>query len=169
MLSETDLAELLQAMARGDRTAVGKFYAAMGSRLYATAYRILRDPGLAEDATQEAFVKIWRNAARFDPARGAPSAWAVVIARRAALDRKPKAPVMEPVELEAPSLDPDYVHPRLQACLDKLPQAHRNALVLMYVYGLTHTELAERLGAPLGTVKSWVRRASQALKESLER
>jgi RNA polymerase sigma-70 factor (ECF subfamily) len=169
MPPDEELAALIQTMARGDRGAVAPLYRHLGPRLYAVAYRILRDQGLAEDAVQDAFVKIWRNAHRFDPAKGAAGAWAAVIARRAALDRKPKTPVMEPVELEAVTFDPDYVHPRLKACLDALPQAHRNALVMMYVYGLSHSELAERLNAPLGTVKSWVRRASQTLKESLER
>jgi RNA polymerase sigma factor (sigma-70 family) len=86
-----------------------------------------------------------------------------------ALDRRPKVVTQALPELEAPNVDLDYVHPRLRACLAELPQLHRNALVLMYVYGLSHSELAEQMGAPLGTVKSWVRRASAALKEKLER
>lgn len=170
MPPEADLAELVRGMARGDRGAAEALYAAMGSRLYGVAWRILRDQGLAEDAVQDAFLKIWKSANRFDAAKGAAGAWMAVITRRAALDRKPRTAVMEaPESLEAPTFDPDYVHPRLKEALDGLPQTHRNALVLMYVYGLSHSELAERLGAPLGTVKSWVRRASQVLRETLER
>lgn len=169
MLDERELADLLGAVAGGDRAAVSTLYRRLASRLYAIAQRVLRDPGLAEDAMQEAFVKIWRNAHRFDPARGQASAWVAVIVRRTALDRRPKTVAAPLGEIEIPGLDPAYVHPRLAQCLAELPQPHRKALVLMYVYGLSHSELAKVMDAPLGTVKSWVRRAGAALKESLER
>lgn len=169
MLDEARLGELLGAMARGERAAAAELYRMIGGRLYGVAQWVLRDQGLAEDAVQEAFVKIWRNAHRFDAARGQASAWMGVIVRRVALDRRPRTPTHALPELEAPALDLDYVHPRLRECLAELPELHRNALVLMYVYGLSHSELAERMDAPLGTVKSWVRRASAALREKLER
>jgi len=169
MLDEGRLAELLQAIAAGDRAAAGELYRLVGGRLYGVAQRILRDPGLAEDAVQEAFIKLWRNAHRFDPAKGTASTWMAVIVRRVALDRRPKVVTQMLPELAAPSLDLDYVHPRLRECLAELPALHRKALVLMYVYGLSHAELAEAMDAPLGTVKSWVRRAGAALKEKLER
>jgi RNA polymerase sigma-70 factor (ECF subfamily) len=169
MLDEARLGELLGDIARGDRAAASELYRLIGGRLFGLANRVLRDPGLAEDAVQEAFVKIWRNAHRFDAAKGQASSWMGVIVRRVALDRRPKAPTFALPELEAPSIDLDYVHPRLRECLASLPELHRNALVLMYVYGLSHSELAAQMKAPLGTVKSWVRRASSALKEKLER
>jgi DNA-directed RNA polymerase specialized sigma24 family protein len=93
----------------------------------------------------------------------------VVIARRVALDRRPKVAMQMLPELAAPAVDLDYVHPRLREGLAELPVLHRNALVLTYVYGLSRSELAAAMDAPLGTVKSWVRRASAALKEKLER
>ena len=74
-----------------------------------------------------------------------------------------------PPELEAPNIDLDDVRPRLRACMDELPHLHRKTLVLTHVYGLSHTELAQAMDAPLGTVKSWVRRATVTLKEKLER
>jgi RNA polymerase sigma-70 factor (ECF subfamily) len=160
---------MVRDMAAGDQAAVGRLYGALAPRLYAVAHRILRDGTLAEDAVQEAFIKIWRNAGRFDSAKGTVAAWAAVITRRTALDRKPKAVFTALPELEAPAPDPDYLHPRLKSCLQALPPEHRNALVLMYVYGLSHSELAQALGAPLGTVKSWARRGGSALKESLQR
>jgi len=169
MLDEAELAELLSAMAGQDRRAAETLYRRIGARLYGGAWRILRDKGLAEDAVQEAFVKIWKNAHRFDPKKGLPSTWMAVIVRRVALDRRPKPVVALPPDLPAVTLDPDYVHPRLREALAELPEVHRNALVLMYVHGLSHSELAAAMGAPLGTVKSWVRRASAALKEKLER
>ena len=169
MLDEDRLAELLRAIADGDRAAASELYRLIGGKLYGIAQRILRDHGLAQDAVQEGFIKIWRNAHRFDAAKGTASTWAAVIIKRVALDRKPKVVSPLPPDLEAPKVDLDYVHPRLKACLEELPQLHRNALVLMYVYGMSHSELATAMGAPLGTVKSWVRRGAAALKEKLER
>jgi RNA polymerase sigma-70 factor (ECF subfamily) len=170
MTSEAELARLIQAMAGGDRAAAEALYRAIGSRMYGAAHRILRDGGLAEDAVQEAFVKIWRNAHRFDPAKGSALTWIGVVVRRTALDRRPRAPTAALPEIEAPpTLDPDYVHPRLRQALNELPEVHRKALILMYVQGLSHSELAEAMEAPLGTVKSWVRRASASLREKLER
>ncbi|WP_394762735.1 RNA polymerase sigma factor [Phenylobacterium sp.] len=169
MLDEDRLAALLRAIAAGDRAAAGELYGLIGGKLYGIALRILRDHGLAQDAVQEGFLKIWRNAHRFDAAKGTASTWVAVIVRRVALDRQPKVTAQLPPDLEAPRVDLDYVHPRLKECLEELPQLHRNAVVLMYVYGLSHSELATALGAPLGTVKSWVRRGSAALKEKLER
>jgi RNA polymerase sigma-70 factor, ECF subfamily len=169
MQDEAELARLLQAMAAGDRTAASELYRRLGGRIYGICQRILRDPGLAEDAAQEAFLKVWKNAARFDPKKGQAAAWVAVVARRTALDRRPRPMAELPAVLETPPLDVAYLHPRLRQCLEALPQTHRNAVVLMYVYGLTHSELALAMDAPLGTVKSWVRRASAQLKESLTR
>src|SRR5689334_16290810 len=124
MVDEARLGELLGEIARGDRAAAGELYRLVGGRLYGVAQRILRDAGLAEDAVQEAFLKIWKNAHRFDPARGQASAWMGVITRRVALDRRPKVATQVLPDLEAPSLDMDYVHPRLRECLAELPPLH---------------------------------------------
>jgi RNA polymerase sigma-70 factor (ECF subfamily) len=167
MLDEGELARLLGAMAAGDRDAAHTLYGLIGGRLFGIANRILRDAGLAEDAAHQAFLKIWKNAHRFDAAKGKPSTWLTIIARHAAIDARPRELAALPDDLEAPQMDETFVHPRLRAALAALPEVHRNAVVLMYVYGLTHSELAERMQAPLGTVKSWVRRGTAALKESL--
>ena len=124
-------------------------------------------PHPAEDAAHQAFLKIWKNAHRFDAAKGKASTWLTIVARHAALDCRPREMKSLPEDLEAPRMDETYVHPRLRQALAALPEVHRNAVVLMYVYGLTHSELAERMQAPLGTVKSWVRRGTAALKETL--
>jgi RNA polymerase sigma-70 factor (ECF subfamily) len=152
MLDEARLAEPLDAIAAGRRAATGERYGLIGGRLSGIAQRILRGGGLAEDA-----------------AKGRAFIWMGVIVRRAALDGRPKPSTLLLPELEAPNIDMNHVHPRLRECLEELPVLHRNALVLIHVYGLSHSELAERMDAPLGTVKSWVRRASAALKEKLER
>lgn len=160
---------LLKATAGGDRIAFRKLYGETSGRLFAVALRILRDRQLAEDAVQEAFVRIWRSAGKYDPARGSPLAWMAVIARNAALDRIKQRADWEPIEeLEIPAIEAEPADARVGHCLKKLSEQHRNALVLMYVYGLTHPELAERLNAPLGTVKSWVRRGAAALRECME-
>lgn len=167
MLDEGELARLLGAMAEGDRGAAHELYQMVGGRLYGIAKRILRDAALAEDAAHQAFLKIWKNAHRFDARKGKASTWLTIVARHAAIDCRPREMKPLPDEIEAPRVDETYVHPRLRQALDDLPEVHRNAVLLMYVYGLTHSELAERMQAPLGTVKSWVRRGTAALKESL--
>jgi len=167
MLDEVELARLLGAMGGGDRDAAQALYRLIGGRIYGIAKRILRDAALAEDAAHQAFLKIWKNAHRFDAARGKASTWITIVTRHAAIDCRPREMKALPEDLEAPRMDETYVHPRLRRALDDLPEMHRNAVLLMYVYGLTHSELAERMQAPLGTVKSWVRRGAAALKESL--
>lgn len=168
MLDEAELARLLGAMGAGDRDAAQALYRLTGGRIYGIARRILRDGALAEDAAHQAFLKIWKNAHRFDAAKGKASTWITIIARHAAIDIRPReVTVLPPDDLEAPRLDETYVHPRLKKALADLPDVHRNAVLLKYVYGLTHSELAERMQAPLGTVKSWVRRGAAALKEAL--
>ena len=164
---DADLAAIISGVAAGERAALRQLYDRFGARLYGIAYRILRDSALAEDAIQEAFVKIWRNADKFDSARGSALGWVVIIVRRAAFDLRPRDPVGEPVDIPAEQPETDMLHPGLARALDALPEMHRKALLLMYVYGLTHAELSAAMGAPLGTVKSWVRRGAAALKESL--
>ena len=167
MLDEGELARLLGAMGQGDKAAAQALYKLISGRMYGIAQRILRDSALAEDAAHQAFMKIWKNAGRFDPAKGKASTWLTIVTRHAALDCRPRETRELPEDLEAPRLDETYVHPRLRQALESLPPVHRNAVVLMYVYGLTHSELARHMQAPLGTVKSWVRRGTAALKEAL--
>ena len=164
---DADLAALLIKIASSERIALKQLYDRFGARLYGIAFRILRDHALAEDAIQEAFVKIWRNANKFDPARGSAVGWVVIIVRRAAFDLRPREPVAEPFEIPAEQPQTEMLHPGLARALESLPEMHRKALLLTYVYGLTHSELSSALGAPLGTVKSWVRRGAAALKECL--
>jgi RNA polymerase sigma-70 factor, ECF subfamily len=165
------LAALLQSVADGDRKAFRALYDASAGRLLAIAMRILRDPQAAADAVQEAYLRIWRNAGRFEPAKGAPLAWMGVIARNAALDQVDKRRPLEQLEAAgdaclsvAPLEPPDA---RLGQCLKRLPENHARAIVTMYTYGLSHSELAEHLAVPLGTAKSWVRRGTDALRECM--
>ena len=164
---ESDLAAIVEGMAAGDRDALKQLYDRFGARLYGIAHRILRDRSLAEDALQEAFVKIWRNSNRFDRARGSALGWVVIIVRRAAFDLRPREPAAEFWDLVHEQPETGMLDPGLERALEALPANQRRALLLMYVHGLTHAELAAAMDAPLGTVKSWVRRASAALRDKL--
>jgi len=164
----TGLEELLARIASGDRRAFRQLYQETSRRMLAAARRILGDPALAEDAVQEAFLRIWRSAEKFDPARGVALAWMGRIVRNAALDRIPKERDMARIEdVEIAVLPVEPPDARLGQCLKRIPEPQARALVLMYVHGLTHAELASQLDAPLGTVKSWVRRGAESLRHCL--
>lgn len=163
--SAADLDLLLARIGQGDRRAFRQLYDQVAARMFASARRILGDRELAEDAVQEAFVRIWRSAANFDPARGVALAWVGRIVRNAALDRIPKDRDMsriEEIEIAVMPVEPSSA--RVGQCLKKLPGQQGRAMVLMYVHGMTHSELADYLGAPLGTVKSWIRRGMGTLR-----
>jgi len=163
------LGEALQRVGAGDREAFRLVYDLTSSRLNSLVLRILRDRAQAEDALQEAYLKIWRNAYRYDPEIASPWAWLTVLVRRVALDKRQKGIVETlPETLVAPSFDLDHIHPRTAACLRALPEAQSTALTLTYVYGYSHSEVAELMEAPVGTVKSWVRRAAANLRKALE-
>jgi RNA polymerase sigma-70 factor, ECF subfamily len=164
-----ELDDLIQACGHGDRSAFEKLYQATSSKLFGGALRLLRDHNLAQDALQEGYIKIWRNADKFDPSKGAAMSWLSIIVRRAALDRLPSGHVhidIDDVELAAPAVAP--ADPGLARCLEKLPDLHRKALLYSYVYGYNHDEIAEMLQKPVGTIKSWVRRSGILLRECLE-
>lgn len=161
----TALESLLARVGNGDRIAFRQLYDQVAGRMLASARRILGDRELAEDAVQDAFMRIWRSAIKFDPARGVALAWLGRIVRNAALDRLPKERDLgriEDVEISVLPVEPPDA--RVGQCLKKLPGQQGRAMVLMYVHGLTHSELSEHLGAPLGTVKSWVKRGLVSLR-----
>jgi RNA polymerase sigma-70 factor (ECF subfamily) len=166
------LEHLLEQVAQGDMRAFRQLYDETAGRLMAVTLNLLRDRQAAEDAVQVAYLRIWRNAARYDPPRGTPMAWMAVIARNAALDlaqrRKPMGSLEteEIVELAVDAVEPPDA--RLGHCLKKLPADQARAIVTMYTYGLSHSELAERLTVPLGTAKSWIRRGTQNLRECMD-
>ncbi|QCI92384.1 sigma-70 family RNA polymerase sigma factor [Novosphingobium sp. EMRT-2] len=167
-----ELEQLLGAVATGDMAAFRGLYDVAAGRLLAIAMKILRDRDAAEDAVQEAFLRIWRKAGSYEAARGSPLAWMSIIARNAALDnvrRRRPAEELEAVDVIDLAVQP--VEPpdaRLGQCLGRLPADQARAIVTMYTYGLSHVELAEQLSTPLGTVKSWVRRGTRSLKECME-
>jgi RNA polymerase sigma-70 factor (ECF subfamily) len=178
MDAEPDLASLLAAIAAGDRAALRAVYERQSVRLFGVANAILRDRDASADAMQDAFLRIARRAGQFDAARGTPEAWLGAIVRHAALD------IIRARGREIPSDDPHLgdqaVAPeaeerlsasiegqRLRQCLDGLEAKNRDGIILAFVHGLSHPQIADRLGTPLGTVKAWIRRGLMALKECL--
>jgi RNA polymerase sigma-70 factor, ECF subfamily len=172
------LSALLIRCASGDRAAFRSLYDAQSARLHGLALRITRDPGLAADATHDAFVQVWNQAVRFDPARGAAGAWLTSIVRYRALDiirrRVREKPGYEPPEQMDETPDPlaqlvtSAEGAALRDCLEGLEPDRRTLLMQAYTDGLSHSELAEKTGTPLGTIKSWIRRSLASLKRCLE-
>lgn len=156
--------QVLEAVGRGDDDALGVLYDRFGRLAFRLAFRILRDRALAEDAVQEAFLAVWRSADAYKRERAKPSTWILTVVHRRAVDlvRREQSRRGEPLEVAPePSVGPvdeDAVlrdrRAAVQAALTELPGDQRQALELAYYGGLTQSELAERLGVPLGTVKS---------------
>jgi len=150
---------------------LGEFYDRYAGLVNALALRILRDRSEAEDIVQEVFVQAWRQAARFDPARGSPEAWLCTMARTRSLDRlrRKVSRREEPSESAPASTGPPATLEGLavRKALEGLPENQRRALELAYYEGLTQSEIAERLGEPLGTIKTRIRSAMIQLRETL--
>ncbi len=168
---------LLVAMARGDEHALATLYDRFGGVAYGVALRILRDASLAQDAVQDAFLAAWRTAASFDPARGSASTWLLTLVHRRAVDvvRREHRRRAEPLD-DAPIASGDSTDEAVeireqrravQKALAQLPPEQREALELAYYGGLSQAELAERLGVPLGTIKSRMFTALAKLRDLL--
>ena len=175
------LTELLAATARGERPAFAALYAAASPQLFAVALRIMKRRDRAEEVLQDAFVSIWKRARDYDAAKGSALTWMASIVRHRAIDllrrERPSvslddapgqeswaAPGPDPFEATAASAEAK----RVRDCLQTLEGKQREAIQLAYYEGITQEELATRLAAPLGTVKSWVRRGLLRLKDCLE-
>lgn len=169
---------LLARIAQGDRDAFGRFYDAFAGLALGLIRRILRDPAASEDVLQEVFWQIWQEAARYDPKRGSPEAWVVMRAKTRAIDRlrairrREKtfvAPVDESVarSSEAPAENPGVAAETrglVRSALDSLPEPQRRVVELAFFEGLTQSEIASRLGEPLGTVKTRARLGLERLR-----
>jgi RNA polymerase sigma-70 factor (ECF subfamily) len=164
--------ELVRRLAGGDPAALAELYDRLAGLVHALALRVLQDPVEAEDVVQEVFVQAWRQAERFDPGRGRPEAWLCTMARSRALDRLRRrvARREDPAEA-APAPAPGPSSEDALAVRDALlglSARERQALELAYYEGLTQTEIAARLGEPLGTVKTRIRTAMLRLRQVLE-
>jgi len=178
-----DFDAALAACVQGERTALHRIYELEGGRLLGVALRIVRRRDVAEDVLHDAFVRIWERASSFDATRGSARGWIYSIVRHGALnhirDHAREVPSDEP-ELEHGGPDnvstaSDPYHQillssesgQLYECLGRLDGPKRSSILLAYLDGCTHTEIASRLKTPLGTVKAWIRRGLQALRECL--
>jgi len=188
-----DLALLLARTGLGDRAAFARLYERTSAHLFAVVLRIQRDRALAEDLLQEIYVSVWKAASGFDAARSQPLTWLTSIARNRAIDSLRRAQAQPQLSSTTRDDDDDDGRPdaveaapddgpgplellgrasdarRLGQCMEHLSAAQRQSVALAFFDGLSHAEVAERLHEPLGTVKSWVRRALMTLKGCLER
>lgn len=176
-----DLVALLARIAGEDEEALAQLYDVLLGRVHGLVRRIVQDPRIAEEVTGDVFFQIWRQAGRYDPARGHPLGWILTIARTRALDGlrrmdeaiphpDPVALVLEPGSeengpQEAFGAEQDVT--RLRAAVEGLEPLPRQLLALAYFRGLTHEEIAAHSNLPLGTVKSHIRRALLALRAAL--
>jgi RNA polymerase sigma factor (sigma-70 family) len=155
---------LVALAARSEQSALAELYDRYGRPAYGLALRVLRDDALAEDAVQDAFLALWRTAARFVPERGKASTWIFTLVHRRAVDlvrreeRRRADTIEQAPEQGGGSVEEEallrFQRERVQNALKKLPDQQREAIELAYYGGFTQSELAERLGQPLGTIKS---------------
>jgi RNA polymerase sigma factor (sigma-70 family) len=176
-LTELTDEEVLERVARADEAALAEAYDRFGRVAYGLAVRILRDAALAEDAVQDAFLAVWRTAVSFDPSRGTASTWIMTLVHRRAVDvvrredRRRAQPLDDAPQGTGETTDEQAAvreqRRAVQAALAQLSPDQREALELAYYGGLSQTELSERLGVPLGTVKSRMFAALARLRDLL--
>ncbi|MHB8285128.1 MAG: sigma-70 family RNA polymerase sigma factor [Caulobacteraceae bacterium] len=171
----------LQRVGAGDQAALRYIYDQTSAKLFGVCVRILQDKSEAEDVLQEVYVTVWRKAGVFDPTMSSPITWLVALARNRSIDRIRSSRVRQsqPIETagdveDSGALASDVVETeqearRLHACVDELEPDHADHVRNAFMGGLTYQALAEQAGVPLGTMKSWIRRALIRLKACLER
>lgn len=179
-MAERSLKALLSAVARGDRQAFMALYTATSGKLFGVAIRILRRSELAEDAVQDSFIRIWNGAGDYRPEAGSPMSWMSAIVRNRSIDLLRKRTEVSLGDESGFEQEPDTAPDpfaltnqsqelsALLACMKHIEEAEQNCLLLAYYYGYTHEEIASRLEAPVGTVKSRIRRGLMKVKECLD-
>jgi RNA polymerase sigma-70 factor (ECF subfamily) len=178
---QSRLAALLSRSALGDRQAFADLYGATRSKLFAVSLRIVRERSLAEEVLQDSFVNIWNHASDYAQAKSAPSTWMTAIVRNRSLDvlRRPREEA-DVDEVLTASLVDESASPQREAqargeahtirdCLQELDAEQRQSIALAFYHGLSHSELANHLRRPLGTVKTHIRRGLARLRDCLVR
>ena len=167
---------LLARIGQRDEEALSALYDRYSGLVFSEAKRILRDTGAAEEILQDLFYQVWRTSARFDPAKGSLAGWLLVAARNRAISKlRRKSGISEELDENGVTLSVDVeLHAAQNLLLDKvkavmgsLPENQREALECAYFEGMSHTEIAQKTGQPLGTVKTRIRSAMEALKKVL--
>jgi RNA polymerase sigma-70 factor, ECF subfamily len=180
MTSADPFIELLAAAGRRDQQAFAKLYELSSARLFGVALKLLRRRDWAEEVLQDAFVSIWQHASEYNTALAAPLTWMTTIVRNRCLDwlRRPQHEISSDDETLFESIPDDALGPlerlvqsaatkSIFTCLQRLAARERQTIALAFLHGLTHSELAEHLREPLGTVKTYVRRGLAQLKACL--
>ena len=177
----TSLEDLLVQVALGNRATFAALYRGTCDRLFGICLRVLAQRSEAEDALQEVYTAVWRKAAQFDPSKASAIAWLAMIARNKAIDRlraMPANPTRASFELAQnvedqgasppQSVETSKDRARLEHCLQRLEPKRRSLIHAAFFEGLTYEELAARIEAPLGSIKSWIRRGLLQLRECLD-
>ncbi len=172
-----DYEACLLACARGEQQALHQLYEQESARLLGVAQRIVRDKALAEDIVHDAFINIWNGAAGFDPVRGSARGWIFSVTRHMALNfvrnNHREVPLSaeheQTLTAEAPVDTFEYRARtgQIYQCLEHLEPVRRSCVLHAYVDGYSHSEIAQKLGTPLGTVKAWIKRSLAALRECM--
>ena len=178
--SPEQLGELLRSSSRGDQAAFARLYDATAARVHGLVLRVVRDPAQAEEVTQEAFLEIWRTAARFDPERGSAVSWLLTIGHRKAVDRVRSAEASTRRDTKYHDTNQPIAHDetaeaatrtmeaqRVRHALSQLTEAQREAIGLAYFGGYTHTEVATMLDLPVGTAKTRIRDGLIRLRDAM--
>ncbi len=175
-----DLGSLVSAAGRGDEEAFARLYDATSARVFGLVLRVLRDRAQAEETTQEVYLEVWRDSPRFDAGRGSALSWLMTIAHRKAVDRVRAAQAQQrrdsayerraqqaSYDVTAEEAERHLDAEQVRGALGGLSETQRGAIELAYFGGLTHREVADRLGLPLGTAKSRIRDGLTKLRETL--
>lgn len=178
MATAEDIEALIARVALGERNAFSKLYDLTSAKLLGVCLRVLNDRAAAEDAMQDAYVKVWKNADRYQANGLSPMTWLITIARNTAIDRLRKRRPAADVDALADTLPATGVSPegsaiaasearRITRCMQELPEDRREAVRGCYLGGLSYTDLAEKFDVPLNTMRTWLRRSLIALRECM--
>lgn len=179
-MTAEDISKLIMRAALRDRAAFDQLYHAVSAKLFGVCLRVLKDREDAEEALQEVFVKIWMKADRFATSQHSPMSWLIAIARNHAIDRlrarasegaNPHAEHDPPDPAPGPEASLMYkaLRARIETCLDEQEEAHAQAVRAAYIEGYSYAELVAQHRVPLNTMRTWLRRGLQKLRECLER
>ncbi len=179
-VTEVSSEDLLHRVSRGDQAAFGELYDRVSGQVYGVIRRVLRDPARSEEVTQEVLVEVWQTAARFDADRGSATTWIMTMAHRRAIDRVRSVQssrdrdervghrdLVRAFDEVAEEVETRFEHDQVREALGALTDLQREAVELAYYGGYTYREVAELLGAPLGTIKTRMRDGLIRLRDAM--